>query len=63
MMVSRPRMGSPNSQHYPTDRRRVSRRREVSSEFERQTMLEKVIKQKLVMIGNGMAGVRTSRSC
>src|SRR6267154_1915393 len=47
----------PNS--YPTDRRRMSRCREVSSEFERQTMLEKVIKQKLVVIGNGMAGIRT----
>src|SRR5258707_9302006 len=48
---------TPNS--YPTDRGRMSRCREVSSEFERQTMLEKVIKQKLVVIGNGMAGIRT----
>ena len=48
-----------NPKIYFTDRRRASRRREVPSEFERQTMLEKVIKQKLVMVGNGMAGVRT----
>jgi nitrite reductase (NADH) large subunit len=40
-------------------RRRVSRRRGMSSEFERQTMLEKLSKQKLVVIGNGMAGIRT----
>ena len=37
----------------------MSRRRAVSSEFERQMMLEKLIKQKLVVIGNGMAGIRT----
>src|SRR5207302_2227209 len=41
------------------DRRRLSRRREVSSEFERLIMLEKINKQKLVVIGNGMAGIRT----
>src|SRR3982074_368805 len=29
------------------------------SEFERQIMLEKINKQKLVVIGNGMAGIRT----
>src|SRR5262245_60106096 len=28
-------------------------------EFERQTMLERLTKQKLVVIGNGMAGIRT----
>src|ERR1044072_9080081 len=29
------------------------------SEFERQTMLERLTKQKLVVIGNGMAAIRT----
>jgi len=35
-----------------------TRRGVVPSQFERQIMLEKVNKQKLVVIGNGMAGIR-----
>jgi len=59
-MVSRPQLGSPKTPNlYPIDRRRLSRRRAVSSEFERLIMLEKINKQKLVVIGNGMAGIRT----
>jgi nitrite reductase (NADH) large subunit len=37
----------------------MSRRRAAAPDFERQKMLEKLIKQKLVVIGNGMAGIRT----
>src|SRR3954470_13146838 len=37
----------------------MSRRRAGRPDFERQMMLEKLIKQKLVVIGNGMAGIRT----
>ena len=61
MTVSRPRMGPPKLENlYPTDRRRMSRRRGMSqASSERQSMLEKISKQKLVVIGNGMAGIRT----
>jgi nitrite reductase (NADH) large subunit len=37
----------------------MSRRRAAASDSERQMMLEKLIKQKLVVVGNGMAGIRT----
>src|SRR5213082_1601326 len=57
----RPAAGLPKKtpKRYPIDRRRLSRRRAGSPEFERQIMREKINKQKLVVIGNGMAGIRT----
>src|SRR5213596_108733 len=58
MMVSRPRMGSPlSTATQPSTTRAASPRGVVG--VERQIMLDKVTKQKLVVIGNGMAGIRT----
>ena len=57
-MVSRPRMGSPlSTATQPSTTRAASPTGVVG--IERQIMLDKVTKQKLVVIGNGMAGIRT----
>ena len=52
-----PRHAIPGASHRSTTR--DTSLGSVPSQFERQTMLEKVTKQKLVVIGNGMAGMRT----
>src|SRR5678815_2432731 len=51
-------MGAPQSLFLAIDDAEP-RRRMGPSEPERQSMLDKVNKQKLVVIGNGMAGIRT----
>src|SRR6478609_7220052 len=57
-MIVCPPMGAPQSIIFAIDDAKL-RRRMGPSEPGRQSMLEKINKQKLVVIGNGMAGIRT----
>src|SRR3954453_13405551 len=54
-------MGAPQSSTLRANRRcrSASPRRPIGTWIRRQSMLEKINKQKLVVIGNGMAGIRT----
>src|SRR3954469_26027880 len=54
-------MGAPQSSILLANRRcrAASPRRTIGTWIRRQSMLEKINKQKLVVIGNGMAGIRT----
>src|SRR5690349_5623378 len=54
-------MGAPQSSRLLANRRcrAASPRRTIGTWIRRQSMLEKINKQKLVVIGNGMAGIRT----
>src|SRR6476469_31414 len=60
-MILCPPMGAPQSSIILAKRRcrSASPRRAIGTRIRRQSMLEKINKQKLVVIGNGMAGIRT----